>query len=370
MRSATPHLAAALVVAVCSLAGCSLVTIESPQTPLSDRDMNARISTHRFVEHFISKLRDTADRIAGNAEEEEVVLDAIRWKIGATVAITLTGFQTSPRDALVDSWAYCAQMTRFFRDGAGSEMFGAQHELALATSAELEEQVGQLARKFAPIGDASRWQEFVLSYATRMPLVNMATPRESSVTAFYEFMGIDEQEAIETVGTLGQVLNDFGSRIGIMGDQLPKETAWRTELFLLEQGIDGRSLQEELELLGARMERVAVVAEHTPELIDTSLVYLQKEVATLIEAIGFERVAAMEALGHEREILVKALSKERAATMEETRTYLNELVENIFSQASGVAAIVLFGLCALVLVLFGVPFGVGVLVGRLTKRPV
>jgi hypothetical protein len=381
MRSAPFPFLAALVAIVFALTGCSLITIESVETPLSQREMNARVTTHRFVEHFIGEVRDTADRIAEGADEEEVLLDAIRWKIGATAAITVTGFQTSPRDGLVDSWAYCAQMAAFFRDGAGREMFGGQHALALTKSAELEEKMGRLARRFAPVEDASRWQEFVNAYVASTPLSGLAAPRQSSVFAFYEFMGIDEEEAIETVGALSQVVNDFSSRMGVMGDQLPQETAWRSELFLREQGVGGGSMQEQLALLSARMERMAIVAEETPALVDATLLSLQEEVATLIDAIaaergaameglGREREAAMEALAREREIVIEAFSKERVATMAEGQVYLNELVEKVFSQISGVAGIVVFGLCLLVVILFGVPFGAGVLVGRLSTRRV
>jgi hypothetical protein len=347
--------------------------------PLSDRDMNARISTHRFVEHFIDEVRETADGIAEGAEKREVVLDALRWKTGAAVALMASGFETSPRDALVDSWAYCVQMTSFFRDGVGSQWFGTQHGVALAKSVELEGQIAALARKFAPSGDSSRWAEFVLAYASKTPLPGMMTPRQSSVAAFYEFMEIDEEDAIETVGSLGQVLGDFSSRMGILGDQLPRETTWRTELFLHEQGIDRASLHEELELFGARLERVAAVADRTPELVDASLARLQEEIAVLIaafsgereavmESLARERVAAMDALGRERGILVEAFSLERAATMEELEIYVDKLVEDVFSEINGLAGIVLAGLIALVLVLFGVPFGIGVLVGRLSKR--
>jgi hypothetical protein len=362
--------------------------------PLSERDMNARLATHRFVEHFIDAVTETADHIAlqagqpdqadpldssGTGSNGRLVLDAMRWKVGATVALTSSGFETSPRDALVDSWVYCAQMTGFFRDGAGQRWFGSQHALVLAKSLELEEQIAGLARRFAPVEQASRWQEFVEAYASRTPLPDMMTPRRSSVGAFYEFMDIDEFEAVETVGSLGQVLDDFSSQVSMLGEQLPRETAWRTHIFLHEQGVAGGSLHEDLELMGSRLERVAAIADRAPVLVEDSLVLLQDEVATLIAALGAERVAVMESLGRERvaamgafgrerEIIVEAISQERVATLAELERYVDKLVEDVFAEINGLATIVLVGLIALVLVVFGVPFGIGVLVGRVGKR--
>jgi hypothetical protein len=371
-----------LFLAVACLPGCSLITIESPEMPLSEREMNARLSTHRFVEHFIEVVTATADRIseaADASEKQAVALDAIRWKLGATAALTSSGFETSSRDALVDSWAYCAQMTSFFREGAGQSWFGSQHDLALASAVELEGKIADHARRFAAESEAERWEEFVTGYAAATPLPDMSAPRASSVPAFYEFMQIDALEAIETVGSLGQVLESFSTQVSVMGQQVPQEVSWRTDLFLHEQGIGDGSLNAELALLGSRLERVANVADRTPELLDSSLAQLQEEVAALIEALSVERaavmdslrgerVAALEALSQEREIILAAVSRERAATQSDLERYGDKLVEDLFAELEGLAMTAMIGLVALALVVLGVPFGIGVLVGRLARR--
>ena len=113
---------------------------------------------------------------------------------------------------------------------------------------------------------------------------------------------------------------------------------------------------------------MALVAEQTPDLVDASLIRLQEELSVLIEKIGEERAAAVDALGRERAIVVQALSEERVAILAEVERYLDELTENMITQLSTLAGTLLFGLAALVTVLFGVPFGIGVLVGRLSAR--
>jgi hypothetical protein len=175
------------------------------------------------------------------------------------------------------------------------------------------------------------------------------------------------------------VVSDLGSRISMAGDQLPEQTAWRTELFLRRSGVDRNSLQQELDRFGARMERVASVAEQTPAILDSSLTRLQQELSVLMQAVDDQRAAALEGLGRERAALVEAFSRERAtlveafskervATMEELERYSDQVLADAWSQIRLIINSVLIGAVALVIVLFGVPFGVGVLVGRHRSR--
>ena len=51
-----------------SLTGCALVTLKSPEKPLSARDLNVRILTHEFAAHFIFAVEQTADEIASGSD--------------------------------------------------------------------------------------------------------------------------------------------------------------------------------------------------------------------------------------------------------------------------------------------------------------
>jgi hypothetical protein len=381
MRTAVPVLhAAAVLLAALPLAGCSLLTIKLPENPLDELEINARLATHRFVGHFSKTVSEVADEIIESAETESTALNALRWKIAATAAVSTTAFQVSPRDALVDTWIYCVQMENFLGKGAGGSLFGPLQSKATTAAAKLVADASKLGVAFIAAEELPRYQEFVGSYAAEVPLRDLGTPRESAVPALYEFLGIGEDEAVTTVGTLSQVVSDFGSRVSMLGEQLPNRTVWRSELYLRESGVDGRSLQTELAGLGARVERVAVVVEQAPEMLDAALVRVNEELAVLIEAIDAQRVAAMEGLererlgftevvARERAALVEAVAVERAATLEELERYSDQIIADAWSQIRSLMGIAIFGLIALLIVLFGVPFGLGMLVGRVTKRP-
>jgi len=380
MRTAIPGLhTAAVLLATLSLAGCQLLTIKLPDDPLSELEINARLATHRFVGHFSKTVSEAADEITATSKAPSIALNALRWKIAATAAVSTAAFQTSPRDALVDTWVYCVQMENFLGRGAGASLFGPLQSRATTASAALVADIAELGAIFAPADELPRYQEFVRSYADEVQLRDLATPRESAVPALYAFLGIGVDEAVTTVGTLSQVVSDFGSRVSLLGEQLPSHTAWRTGLFLRESGIDGRSLQAELAGFNARIERVAVIAEQAPDLVDAALLRVNEELAVLIEAIDAqrevvmkglqgERLGLMEAIAGERAALVEAVAVERAATLEELERYSDEVVADAWSQIRSLMSIAIFGLIALTIVLFGVPFGLGMLVGRVTKR--
>ena len=376
MRTAVSALhAAAVLIAALPLAGCSLLTIELPEDPLNELEINARLATHRFVGHFSKTVSDAADEIMATAQAESIALSALRWKIAATTAVSTTAFQVSPRDALVDTWIYCVQMEHFLGEGAGASLFGPLQSRATSAAAELVSDVGGLGVAFIPAEELPRYQEFVRSYADEVPLRDLTTPRESAVPALYAFLGIGEEEAVTTVGTLSQVVNDFGSRVSLLGEQLPNRTAWGSELFLRESGFDGRSLQAELGAFSARVERVAEVAEQAPEMLDAALLRLDEELAVLIETIDAQRAAVMEglqrerlglteAVARERAALIEAVAVERAATLDELERYSDQVIADAWSQIRGLMGIAIFGLIALLIV----PFGLGMLVGRVTRR--
>ena len=59
---AVPAKLAALLL-LTALTGCSLISIKSPERPLSARDMNARILTRELTTHFIAANGRNTDNI-------------------------------------------------------------------------------------------------------------------------------------------------------------------------------------------------------------------------------------------------------------------------------------------------------------------
>src|SRR6478609_6701113 len=82
------------------LAGCSLVSLKSPERPLSQRDLDAHDN-------------------------------ALRWQLAAVAESRRAATRITPMLSLVDSWALGVQMQAFVGEGgAGAALFG-NHQQAV-----------------------------------------------------------------------------------------------------------------------------------------------------------------------------------------------------------------------------------------------
>src|SRR5579863_2504741 len=107
------------------LAGCSLVSLKSPERPMSTRDLNARILTRQFSADFSGAVEQCADDIAAQDPDPEVRRNALRWKIIATDQSERAALQLAPSIALLDTWSLAAGMKTFLSPGgAGAAIFG------------------------------------------------------------------------------------------------------------------------------------------------------------------------------------------------------------------------------------------------------
>jgi hypothetical protein len=146
------------------LSGCSLVTLEGAAEPLTTKEVNLRIMTHEFADHFATSVESTADTISDNAFDFEIRLNAIRWKIYATGGIQDAAFHTTPLGAMVDTWAFCVQMFRYFEEGDGRNIFGENQSLAIHTSQNLLGEFQQLVKSFTTQREYEKYEKFVSDY--------------------------------------------------------------------------------------------------------------------------------------------------------------------------------------------------------------
>ena len=130
--------AAALLAAA---GGCSLVTLKSPERPLSTRDLNARILTREYSAHFIAAVGKSADRISTGEGDAEILANTLRWKVGATTESVRAATQIAPMMGLLDTWALARQMRAFLAEGStGGTLFG-PHQEAVRWVSEVQAQM-------------------------------------------------------------------------------------------------------------------------------------------------------------------------------------------------------------------------------------
>lgn len=368
------QLFAAAAVLAC-VAGCSLISLKSLERPLSSRDLNARILTREFSYRFIGVVAQCADDIAANDSDPEVLANALRWKIGAAAESQRAATRLAPMMALLDTWALASQMQQFLSQGRpGGALFGSHQEVALTAASELDEGAQDLARRLIAPGEFGQYQQFVASYTREHPLGNLAFVRASVVELWSQRTGAGTR-LVDSIGTIPEAMEDVSERIKITSDALALQTIWRTELVLRESGYSQHDIRAALRQLDERLAKVSAAAESAPQLVHEAVADVRRSVidllhqvdasaASILETLRTERAALSADVRTEREAVVLAADAERQAIARDAARIADQVVKSSGEQARALAREVLLLLIVLAIVVLGLPFAAGYLVGR------
>jgi hypothetical protein len=357
--------------AIASLAGCSLVTIKSPEKPLSTRDLNERILMHEYSAHFIGAVQQTADQIAAGSEDSPVRLNTLRWKIAAAASSERAASQIVPMMSLIDSWALSVQMEQYLGTGAGRELFGAQQPQAVELAAELARDAESLARRLTSSEEFANDRRFVDNYAHDYPLVNLSFARASVLNLWVRDSGT-QSKLIDTLGTVPESIAEARDLIRMYGETGPDQMLWKAQLAAQESGLSGEDLQSALKRLDERMARLSAMADATPDLIHGVVRDVQKRVDTswtqMLGELRTQGTALSSRLGTEREAATDAIDVERAAMTADASRIATQVVHDAGVEVRRLVREALLLMIVLAVVMLGLPFTAGYLVGRARRQ--
>jgi hypothetical protein len=357
-----------------ALQGCSLFSFESPAKPLPQRDLNARMLTREYAEQFRTTVAEAADLIATQSADPEIELAALRWKISATTASRRAATQMAPMIGLLDTWAVSAQMREFLANGAGSTLFGEQQSIASTAAAGLEQDMIGLARALTSASEFKSYQEFIAEYVRQEPFTDIRFTR-TSVTARWAAKTGQQATLLSTVGTVPEAMSDVADRLRLYGDQVPAETLWQTQLALSEAGYGDVNMQQVLQGIDARLAVIGKLAETSPELVHGAITDLRASMfdiadrfdqssARLTQSLHDELLTLTRTVREERVAISGTFDTQRAAFMQDAAQVANQVTESSWRHVRGLAReFALYWLLTVILVL-GLPFVAGYLVGR------
>jgi hypothetical protein len=146
------------------LPGCSLISIKSPETPLTPREQESRLLTRDYAAHFAGTMTHLIDDAVHSDADPAILSQALRLKFGTVTGSTRAFTGLSPIGSLLDTWAFSVQLRDFLVAGAGATLLAnAQPDVRLGAT-ELADEADALARKVTG-NDYPRYQTFVLRYA-------------------------------------------------------------------------------------------------------------------------------------------------------------------------------------------------------------
>jgi hypothetical protein len=379
-RDRGPSACAALVrlgalLLVAGLAGCSLISIKSPERPLSERDMNARILTRELTTHFVEATGRHTDGVLATETDPALINNTLRWEVGVIVTTRQAETQLAPLMSLLDTWALALQLQGFVgQGGAGGKLFGA-HQAAVRTLTDnYADGAHALARSLLTPAEFADYQGFIDDYVRAHPLHDLRFARASVVEEWGRAKRA-KSSLLDEVGTLPQALADTNQRIQIYADTVPVQTMRRTQLALRESGYTPEDVQEAMARLDARLERLTAVAESAPDLVRGAedemreslrevFNRLDASAAATASAFRTERAALFVDIQAEREALITAMDAQRKALTADAARISEQLVRTGGEEVRHFTRQAELFVILLALVVLGLPFAAGYLVGR------
>jgi hypothetical protein len=354
------------------MASCSLVSVKSPEKPLSARDLNARLLTHEYSAHFIAAVEQTANQISGVSADPAVRMNALRWKMAASANSQRAASQVVPMIGLLDTWALSVQMQQYLADGAGRAVFAAQQPLAVSLAEQLTAQAKDLARRLTTTDEFDHDQRFIDDYVHAHPIESLQFARASIMDQWTQDSGV-QVPLVDSLGTVPEALANAGDLVRMYGDTASSQMIWNAQLAVLESGLSGKELQAALQRLDEHLAELSGVADQTPSLIKG----VAHDVDTRINASWTEMIGALHTEGRtlsgsmstERQATVQALDVERAAVTADAARIASQIVAEAGEQARRLLREAMFVVIAVAVVLLGLPFAAGYLVGRARRGP-
>jgi hypothetical protein len=356
-------------------AGCSLISLKTPEHPLSTRDLNARILTRELASQFQSAVGRCAANIAATEQDAAVLDNSLRWEIAAVAASRGASTQMAPMLSLLDTWALAAQMQAFMAAGApGGALFGAHQEAVRQVSGDFADGATTLARRLLSASDFTRYQAFVEQYAQQHPLVDLTFARASVVELWSREQG-SEVKLIDSLGTVPEAMADTAQRLQIYGDTVPPQLMHETELALRQSGYSRAEVDAGLAKLDERFARLADVAQSAPQLVQGAIADVRQSLREVVDrldassrettaALNAERAALFSNIQSEREAMVTAVDTQRKAFAADATRVADRVVTTAGEQLRRLVAEVLLLLILVFAVVLGLPFAAGYFVGR------
>ena len=371
LLAAAAKLAAPLL-ACFALAGCSLLTIKSPEIPLTPREQEARLLTRDYAAHFATTSSHLIDDAARANTDPAIRLQALRLKLGAVTEITRASTGLSPMGSLLDTWAFSLQFRDFLTTGSGANLLGSAQPEVSRGAAVLGDEADALARKVSG-SDYSRYRTFVSGYAGRNPLQNADMVRPSVLSAW--MLEESDKNPLRAEGTVAQALGDVSDRMRIYSERVPAMSLWQAELALNRAGFDDASYRTAFHNIDAQLERISKLADTSPELAHEAIGELRRSLREssdrldaswmqMLRTLRIEREALAANIAAERQGLTEAFDTERARISADAAKMTAEAVDTSWRELRKLVREALLLTILLALVLLGLPFTAGYWVGR------
>lgn len=357
-----------LLAAILLLNGCSLLkfSLDTGDTPLTREQINTRLTVRAFYKDFSLSVISTADSIYRSTDSLQLKLRAIEWKLRSTSICAQAAFGSIPEISLLNTWLLCSSMNLYMKEAPDSLLFAEYSPLARQCAASLDSQIVSIASKILSKERYAQMQTFV-----RQNTDPSVPPTSQDVTLrWISYIGASDSTYLHSTGSVAQSIADMSEKISGYSSQWGNELSWNKEM--LDTWLDTDHTQAEIrsrmDSLYRQFDRVVVVLEHTPQIADAALDYLNEQVTKILESFNTSVDHVFIDLGQQRTELQDFIDSQRVRLMAQTDSLAVHAVNTAMEALPSLLGRMLFYLTASLVVLFSIPFILGYLLGRARER--
>jgi len=318
-----------------------------------------RVQVRSLASRFSGLMEEAGEEVLQNETDPMMRRNALLWLTSGIPAMQQSLFQPDPLAALIDAWFLVAQMRVYFADAADRGMLARNVQIANRILNAMEADIKLIVENAGPKTNYERGRKMVYKRAEKIPIDETFASRRASVAFLAEFTAQAGGNALKSIGSVTETLEDLVARIDVNAEYLPKFARWQAMLLILDQGYGniGPALDNlaHIELVAREVDRMAPIVEALPQLVaeeriavlealdaylSRTLEFVNQQRTTLmtndvraereavLEAISEERIAVLEAISEERSIILETLREERVATFDD----LDQLMDEAFSR--------------------------------------
>lgn len=362
---------AVLLFVAVAITGCSLFKVNvSTGEPLPRDEMQVRVMTRGFYYDMSSEIALTADSIAELAPDAQTKIEAIRWKLRATKAAVSAAMQSIPEVSLVDTWILCVRMKNAFTNTSDSLLFGNYTYLARNTAEGLQKRIRRLAYEVLTPQRYSLMENFVNDYVVQNPAEGDGMSQVNTTLAWLEYLKSNGIKHAYPSGSISEVIADIGDRMDGQTQQIGNTLGWSKDILelQLQQDSTRMRLESQLDSLERNFNRMVLVMENIPEISDFAITTLSQQMQMVIYSLNASVDLAFESIDSQRAELQKFISSERENVIVDVSKATDSAMQTLIDGLPAVMGKVVFWIILLVVVVLGLPFGVGYWIGSLRER--
>jgi hypothetical protein len=348
-RGAVFLLAVWLVSACASTAPSNRSALQARIGNTSVSATELRLRIYELPAQFGAIIESASDRIRAESSDPAVRRQALLWKADGIPALYSAALRPDPLAGAFDLFLFIEQMSLYFREGAGKNVFSAQQPLATAavdrmlaiareTAASLTNDPEVLKRRTA----------LVEQFARSHPIEGAFSSRDTALIELARLSESKNSGTLASVGLATETLSDISLRLNAYVTLLPKVARWQGELAADEvMGRDSlRGTLDDFDAMGEAARSANSLLGDIPgvardaggpigELLDQQrkelLAAVDRERLTMTSFITSEREAALAKVSEERRAAMASVTQERIAAL----AAVDALVKTSIEDASG-----------------------------------